>query len=192
MDNLLPANNVKDFNLKDIEQPMTFIDFRSIVGALHYNDWFTSVTIREARIDNLWTKVISDMIGTNSKLEELVLSDVGIHSQGLEMIAGSISQNPNTSLTSIDWSNSDLQDKGAAALGKTIGSLSHGLGSLNIASGQVTKKGMKLFLTGLVSNTHMGKTLSILDLSNNKLDSDGSATLGQFLSTPNVVPRTLR
>src|SRR5687768_8954882 len=67
MDNLLPANHVREFNMKEFEQPLTFADFKALVDTLHFNNHFTGFTARDYKLDREAMKVLSDMLAINSK-----------------------------------------------------------------------------------------------------------------------------
>jgi len=112
MDNLLPANHVREFNMKEFEQPLTFNDFKALVDALHFNSHFTGFTARDYKLDKEAMKVLSDMLGINNKIEELTLARVDSTASAFEELGQAISKNKNSVLTSIDWSNNALKDGG--------------------------------------------------------------------------------
>eukprot|EP01088_Endostelium_zonatum_P003433 TRINITY_DN14645_c0_g1_i1.p1 TRINITY_DN14645_c0_g1~~TRINITY_DN14645_c0_g1_i1.p1 ORF type:complete len:720 (-),score=194.53 TRINITY_DN14645_c0_g1_i1:6-2165(-) len=182
MDHLLPSNRVTEFNMKEFEQPVTPGDFKALIESLSYNNYFTGFVVRDYKLDKAAIKVIADMLSKNSKIQELVLSNIDADASGFDTLALFISTNKNCALTSIDWSNNSVQDKGLIALAKVVGSLK--LVSLNIANTDGTsKKGLATLVGSMAKNTGLGDSLKNLNLSNNRLEEAGSVPLAQFLST---------
>jgi Ran GTPase-activating protein (RanGAP) involved in mRNA processing and transport len=187
MENLLPANNIREFNMKEFEQPVTTADFRALVEALHYNNYFTGFVVKDHKLDPQAFGTISNMFRTNRKIEEFGLVAVDGKDKGFEAIGLSLAGNKKHAVTSIDWSSNNIGDKGAAALGKALGAMTHGLGSLNLDGCEAGRKGMASLCGGLKANKHMTKTLSQLNLANNKMDATSSSNLAEFLKNPNVL-----
>ncbi|ELR15193.1 myosinI binding protein, putative [Acanthamoeba castellanii str. Neff] len=170
MDNLLPANHVKKFNMKEFEQPVTPNELKALVDTLHFNNYFIGFVARDYRLDKDSMKVLTDMIGVNTKMEELA-----------------IAKNRNSALTSIDWSNNLIKDAGVAALAAAVASMGHGLTSISLKGGDATKKGTVALCTAFKKNVEMSRTLTVLNLAGNKLDSDGTSALAAFVSGPNAL-----
>eukprot|EP01090_Pellita_catalonica_P021134 TRINITY_DN7833_c0_g1_i1.p1 TRINITY_DN7833_c0_g1~~TRINITY_DN7833_c0_g1_i1.p1 ORF type:complete len:748 (+),score=133.23 TRINITY_DN7833_c0_g1_i1:160-2403(+) len=187
MDNLLPSNHIKEFNMKEFEHPVPLSDFRTLVGALHYNNYFTGFVADNYHFDRDSIKIIADMLHKNSKIEEVVLRNVGGTGQSFEQVGNAIAANTRSKVKSIDFSQNSIQDRGVVAFGKAIRKLQHGFFHINLQKCESGKKGMRALTSDLVSNPHMAKTLLHLDLSYNRLDMEGSSTLSQFLSNPNAL-----
>ncbi|KAL6075869.1 putative MyosinI binding protein [Balamuthia mandrillaris] len=187
MDNLLPANNVKEFNLRELEQPVTPGDFRALVDALHWNTYFTGFVARDYKFDKDALRIVAEMLQENTTIEELVLSKVEGNSSAFEQVGDAIAKNKGSSLTSIDWSWNPASDKGVAALGAAVASLNHGVAYLDVSHCDGGKKGMSALANGLKKNPHMPKTLVHLDVSHNRLDNDGSSALANYLSSTNAL-----
>eukprot|EP00005_Dracoamoeba_jomungandri_P006058 CAMPEP_0174261770 /NCGR_PEP_ID=MMETSP0439-20130205/12128_1 /TAXON_ID=0 /ORGANISM="Stereomyxa ramosa, Strain Chinc5" /LENGTH=1142 /DNA_ID=CAMNT_0015346331 /DNA_START=77 /DNA_END=3505 /DNA_ORIENTATION=+ len=185
MDNLLPANHVKEFNMKDFEQPVTQGDLKALIDSLHYNGYFIGFVSEDYKLTNDTLKVIADMLGTNTKIEKLVLRDVD--SSNFEDIGAAIESNKKTAITYLDVSHNNIQDRGIAAVGKAVQALGHGLVHLDVTNGNARKNGTVVLCNGLKSNPYNCKTLRTLNISGNKLDIDGSGALASFLSNSNVI-----
>jgi len=187
MDNLLPANHVKEFNMKEFEQPVTPNDFKALVDTLHFNTYFIGFVARDYRLDKDSMKVVSDMIGVNTKMEELVLNRVEGTASAFEEIGQAIAKNRNSALTSIDWSNNPIKDPGVIALANAVSAMPHGVSNISIKDGDATKKGTVTLCNALKKNIEVARTLTILNLAGNKLDSDGSSALAAFVAGPNAL-----
>jgi len=61
------------------------------------------------------------------------------------------------------------------------------MATLNLSSCQIDKKGTQALGAALKKNMKMASSLTGLDLSHDKLDSDGSTSIASFLASPNVV-----
>lgn len=185
MENLFVSGNIKDFNLKEFEQPLGFNEVRSLVGALQYNTYFRSFTSKNLPLDKNMTSAIADCLKFNASLEEIVFSKSGINRDGITSISEALQFNKGLALTSITLSNNNLEDKGMQAFAQYIGNMNRGLVKLDLNTCGVGKLGMQALCNALKKNVHMGSTLTFFDISHNKLESEGSGALGAFLANPN-------
>jgi len=187
MENLFIPGNVKDFNLKEFEQPLSLNDLRALLGALQYNTYFKSLIAKNIPFDKNMIQCLSDTLKSNTALEELTLSKLGINRDGAAQIFESILPNKLIQLTSINIANNVIEDKGMTAIGNYIGSLNRGIIKLDVSNCGSGKLGMTALCNGLKKNVHMTSALSFLNLSGNKLEADGSSALAAFLANPNSV-----
>lgn len=89
-------------------------------------------------------------------------------------------------LTTFDLSGNSLEDKGISFFASWLGGLNRGLAKLDLSGCGITGKGFREFLgPALKRNVHMSNTLTFFDLSDNKLEADGSQQLANFLASPN-------
>lgn len=191
MENLFIPGNIRDFNLKEFEQPISFAELRALLGALQYNAHFKSLTAKNFSLDKNMVSCMAEMLKFNSSLDEITLSKVGITKEGISTICEALSSNKMIALTSLVLSNNPLEDKGFTAVATFITGLNRGLVKLDLASCGATKVGTSALCNALKRNVHMSSTLSYFDLSHNKLDSDGSSALGAFLASPNQMQELL-
>ncbi len=116
---------------------------------------------------------------------------MGLTKEGIATISEALTVNKLVALTSINISNNNIEDKGMIAFASYIGSMNRGLVKLNVASCGAGKVGMAALCNALKKNVHMNSTLTVFDISQNKLEADGSSALGYWLANPNVL-RTLQ
>ncbi|GAM24434.1 hypothetical protein SAMD00019534_076090 [Acytostelium subglobosum LB1] len=190
MANIVSSRNIKAFNFNEIEQPISPGDIKALLGALKWNTYFKSLVFNGIQLGKDQLTSLAETLKTNSTIEDLSLNNVGIKGDTLPIIAMTLQSNKNIGLTSIDLSNNPFEDKGMAAFANYIGASPRGIASLNFANCAMGKAGIVALTNALKKNVKMGMTLSYLDLSNNKMDSDGSASLSAFLASPNSL-RTL-
>lgn len=187
MENLFIPGRIKDFNLKEFEEPIGFSEVRTLLGALQYNSYFKSLIIKHIALDKNMIQSVGECLKFNTAIDELVLSSTGINKDGMAVIAEGLSFNKTLALTSITLSHNSLEDKGAVALAQYLGSLNRGLVRLDVSHCTIGKSGMAALGNALKKNAHMSSTLTFFDISHNKLEAEGSAALAAFLANPNVL-----
>jgi Ran GTPase-activating protein (RanGAP) involved in mRNA processing and transport len=100
-------------------------------------------------------------------------------------VADGLKANKQNSISSIAIAGNSISDKGMSAWGQAIGSMTHGLQSLDISENGASKTGMAGFFNGMRKNVFMAASLNSLDVNGNRLENDGSAALAAFLANPN-------
>ena len=185
MENLFIPGNIKEFNLREFEQPISFNDFRALLQALQYNSWFRTLVAKEFSVDKNMTQCIAEVLKTNIKIEELVLVKLGLNKDGISLVADSLLANKLAAINTLNLSHNPLEDKGLQSLANWIGNLNRGLVKLNLNSCSGNKVGTQAICAALKKNVHMTSTLLYFDISNNKLEADGSSALASFLASPN-------
>jgi Ran GTPase-activating protein (RanGAP) involved in mRNA processing and transport len=93
----------------------------------------------------------------------------------------------NLSVASLDLSQNKLEDKGLEILSDIIGNLNYGPVQLNLSNVSPSKKGIAAFCNALRKNAHMLVTLTTLDLSGNKFESDNSVAFCNWIASPNAL-----
>jgi leucine-rich repeat-containing protein 16 len=188
INNVLAANNVTEFNIKEFEQPMRPEDQRALMVALGYNEHFVSFTCRRFKLHRDSFGALAQMFERNKCLETLVLKAVGMSKDAFVPVCQAIAGNADCALTSIVVSSNSLSDAAFGALGTAIGSLKRGLVVLDVSANN-SKAGVAALMGGLRKNIHMTATLSTLDVSQNVLGSSGASALAQWLANPNGLQR---
>lgn len=103
-------------------------------------------------------------------------------------ISEALTFNKGLLLTTFDLSGNNLEDKGIQSFSSWLGGLGKGLAKLDLSAVGMTSKGMRDFLgPALKRNVHMANTLTYFDLSDNKLENDGSNALATFLANTNSI-----
>ena len=76
---LFPANNITEFNVEDLEQPVSSIELAGLIGAMRFNKYFTGFVARHIQLDTKRTFAdIGAMLKGNTTINKLVLSNVGM------------------------------------------------------------------------------------------------------------------
>jgi len=92
------------------------------------------------------------------------------------------------SIRSFDLSRNPIEDKGLEYFSEIVGNLGYGLIHLHLSELSFSKKGaLGPLITNLRENSFSFETLTSLDLSSNKLDSESSVALSSWLSHPNCL-----
>jgi len=187
VNNLYPSNNITEFNLLEFEQPVSTAELSALIGALHHNTWFTSIVAREMVLDKKTIADIAAMFRKNKTITEVVLTGVGMNRDGLAALSDALAANRDNAVNTIDLSNNSFDEKGMQSFANFIGSMSHGVVRLNLASCGFNKAALQAFGAGLRKNTHSPSTLTILSLARNNLGAEGSSAVAQFLANPNAL-----
>lgn len=182
--NVLAANSVTEFNIKEFEQPMRPDDQRSLLVSLGYTSYFESFVCKRFKLHKDAFVALAEAFALNRSIENLELRGVGAPRDGLIPTFTAITSNPNCALTSVSVAENEVSDDTLARLGAAIGSLKKGLILLDV-SGCKTKNGVVGLVQGFTKNRHMPTTLVRLDLSDNVLGSPGAQSVAQWLANPN-------
>jgi len=182
---ILPANNVKEFDLKEFEQPIRTQDIATLIRALGFNKYFLSVSARRYRLDKDAFVALGEALAMNCTLERLNLNYAGGSKDTTVPVAEGLKANKFNSISAIDIAGNSISDKGLTAWGQAIGAMGHGLQSLDLSDNGASKTGTAGFFNGMRKNVFMAASLNSLNTSGNRLESDGSTALSAFLANPN-------
>lgn len=181
--NVLAANSVTEFNIKEFEQPMRPEDQRSLLISLGYTSYFESFVCRRFKLHKDAFTALADAFLLNRSIEHLELRGVGVPRDGLVPACQAIANNPNCALTSIIIAENEVSDESFARLGTAIGGLKKGLICLDVTACK-TKAAMSGLFAGLSKNRHLPTTLVKLLLSDNVIGS-ASGAVASWLANPN-------
>lgn len=125
-----------------------FFIARILVETLRYNSWFDSLIITQPveahKIQPFVTVTAGEILQDNRNIKKLVISGVGV-SASFQAIAKPLSMNKQ--LTDIDFSQSELEDKGAIALSNDFLSvLDHGLRCIDFTNCGISRAGFSNYL----------------------------------------------
>ncbi|GAM21013.1 hypothetical protein SAMD00019534_041880 [Acytostelium subglobosum LB1] len=187
MANIVSQRNIKTFNINEIEQPISPGDVKALLSALKWNTYFKSIVFTGNQLGKDQLTSLADAMKSNSTIEDLSLGNAGIKAETLPVLAMTLQNNKNVAVTSIDLSNNPIEDKGMQVFANYIAASNRGIASMNFANCAMGKSGITYLTTALKKNIKMPLTLTHLDLSNNKMDADGSASLSAFLASPNAL-----
>lgn len=155
---------------------------KAIIEALRFNTWFTQFTIvqpNEGRKlkDSVLSK-LSDILRDNDCIRNLQVSGVG-SSGTFQSIAKNLVQN--MSLSSINFLQSNVEDKGLSVLSTDCFSIMHSLNQIDLSHCNLGNSGLSSFFKALQNNSQMCQSLEILDVSHNKFSSNSCEDLCSFL-----------
>eukprot|EP01114_Cavostelium_apophysatum_P024573 TRINITY_DN965_c0_g1_i1.p1 TRINITY_DN965_c0_g1~~TRINITY_DN965_c0_g1_i1.p1 ORF type:complete len:960 (+),score=342.73 TRINITY_DN965_c0_g1_i1:143-3022(+) len=187
LENLFIPGHIKEFALNELEQPISANDLKPLLGALQYNTYFKGLTARDFTMDKNMIQSVADMLKSNTTLDELDFSRSGINKDGIALLSEALSVNKSMQLTSINLSYNNIEDKGASSLATYIGGLSRGIAKVDISNCGIMKAGLTAIAGALKKNAHMSSTLTYFDISNNKLEAEGSSALAAFLANTNSI-----
>ncbi|KAF3706977.1 F-actin-uncapping protein LRRC16A [Channa argus] len=186
VDTIYLTQDSKELNLQDFIH-LENRDLVAIIAALEHNQWFTKLSAKDYKLSTDVCDQILRVVARSSRLEELVLDNAGLRSDFAQKLAVALSQNPASTLHTLNLSNNSLEDKGAAALSVQFAKLPMGLKQLNLSRTSMSPKGVNSLCHAFCANSVVSSTLTHLDLSGNSLRGDDLPNLHNFLSHPNSV-----
>uniref|UniRef100_A0A8D3AR94 CARMIL pleckstrin homology domain-containing protein n=1 Tax=Scophthalmus maximus TaxID=52904 RepID=A0A8D3AR94_SCOMX len=187
VDTIYLTQDTRELNLQDFIH-LENRDLVAIVAALEFNQWFTKLSAKDYKLSTDVCDQILRVVARSSRLEELVLDNAGIKRcvDFAQKLGGALSQNPASTLHTLNLSNNSLEDKGAAALSAQLAKLPMGLKQLILCRTSMTPKGVNSLCQSLCSNPVVASTLTQLDLSGNSLRGDDLQVLSRSVSPPNL------
>uniref|UniRef100_A0A3B4YAV0 Capping protein regulator and myosin 1 linker 1 n=1 Tax=Seriola lalandi dorsalis TaxID=1841481 RepID=A0A3B4YAV0_SERLL len=186
VDTIYLTQDTRELNLQDFVH-LENRDLLAIIAALEYNQWFTKLSTKDYKLSTDVCDQILRVVARSSRLEELVLENAGLKSDFAQKLASTLSQNPASTLHTLNLSNNSLEDKGAAALSAQLTKLPMGLKHLNLCRTSMSPKGVNSLCHALCANPAVASTLTHLDLSGNSLRGDDLPNLHSFLSHSNCL-----
>lgn len=156
----------------------------ALLGALQYNTYFRGLSATTISLKD-HIPALAECLKTNVALESVSFVDCGFDSKTFAVLGDALSSNKCMSLSKIDISNNKLDDKCIDKLANYIAGLKRGISKINVSNCNLGKAGLSTLFRAISKNTYMASSLIHLDVSGNKLESDGCQTLSAFLKAPN-------
>eukprot|EP01129_Flabellula_baltica_P011116 TRINITY_DN4798_c0_g1_i1.p1 TRINITY_DN4798_c0_g1~~TRINITY_DN4798_c0_g1_i1.p1 ORF type:complete len:1067 (-),score=204.55 TRINITY_DN4798_c0_g1_i1:38-3238(-) len=158
----------KYYNITDT--PLSSSDFLPVFHTLGYSPYFKELIIENIRLDRSGFKGLAILLGTNSTLKSVTLSNISHGSSRTPfcLIFETLKTNPDFSVTKLDLSKSSISDKAMEVLGDFITENTHCFEYLDL-SNTVGDKGGSGFRSFLESLSPFSFRLNTLKLNGNKL-----------------------
>lgn len=163
---------------------LSIMDIRAITISLWYNCYFKSFKCQLLPLNKEALMCISDLLNQNSTFEKLVLNQNDISKDSLSIFQDGFHL-VSKKLRSLEISHNPIEDKGIQFLAKYLDSQKEcPIHTLVLKDTLIGIKGFIQLFFDLKRTTSTFYCLSTLDISENKLDADGSSALASYLSTP--------
>eukprot|EP01100_Stratorugosa_tubuloviscum_P001010 TRINITY_DN1224_c4_g1_i1.p1 TRINITY_DN1224_c4_g1~~TRINITY_DN1224_c4_g1_i1.p1 ORF type:complete len:1158 (-),score=655.33 TRINITY_DN1224_c4_g1_i1:200-3643(-) len=185
--NVFPASNVKEFNLREFEQPLSTGDIRCLLGALHYNKHFHSLIADNFIFPKESFDALGQLMRRNTHASEIILPTCSLNRDALKAVGEGLASNKKTAINKLILRDNQFEEKGASYLANAIKTMGSGLIALDLSRCQLPKAGIAAIGNALQQNIFMASTLTELIISHNKFEPEGSAALASFLAKPNGV-----
>ncbi|XP_032833298.1 F-actin-uncapping protein LRRC16A-like isoform X2 [Petromyzon marinus] len=186
VDTIYLSHDSRELSLNDFSH-LDGRDLVPIVATLEFSSWFTKLHCKDVRLSAEVCEQVLRVMSRSSRLEELVLENVGLKSDFLQKLAAALTQNPASCLHSINLSNNSLEDRGLYQLSQQLSRLGKGLRSLNLSRTALTLKGVNAMSQALMTSELTLNSLTCLDLSSVVLRADETSNLYAFLAQPNAL-----
>nr|XP_023693448.1 capping protein, Arp2/3 and myosin-I linker protein 2-like [Paramormyrops kingsleyae] len=188
VDTIYHSQDNREFNLLDFSHLETR-DLAVIVASMAYNTWFTKLYCKDMRIGSEVVEQVLHTLSKSSSLEELTLENVGLKSDFPQKLSLALSENPSSSIHSLNLAFNTLDNQGVSNLIQQVCRLSKGLRLLNLSKTSLSSKGVVSLSQALCSTDEYSNSLLHLDLSRNPgvLSGEDASNLYLFLSQPNCL-----
>lgn len=171
------------FKLSSLED-LTVGDIKAISYTLRHNTFFTSFVCNRLNLNKEMVALLVDMLKYNRSIIHVSFKENGLTKD----LSGSLLESLTSSqhnFVSIEFRNNDIEDKNIAHITKYFAERKEcNLRRLNLRDAGIGHKGITNLFSQIRKNSSLYYTLTHIDLSGNKLESDGSAALASFLATP--------
>jgi hypothetical protein len=124
----------------EIYQPLSTADLGPLFWALRFNSYFQTFQIKNTKLDKESFLDLVETFKYNKDFEEMIVSGVGGTKEGFVALFEGIANNKGCSVTKLDVSNNNVEDKGLTALANLIqAGVSNPIVSLNLTNINVGK-----------------------------------------------------
>ncbi len=191
IEHLVGEQGLKTLSISEFETPSPS-DVKAMLSALRYNSYFTGLNASGSGgfslgKDRAQLEGLMECMRGNVTITRLQLSGIGAKPDFFAALFRTMAENRSLAVTELDVSNNTLDGNAAASLGRWIELNQHGIAALNVSACSLDKKSFPLLGMAFKRNPKLATSLSSLNLSYNKLEAEGSAALGNFLSLPNML-----
>jgi len=189
LENLFIPRRITDFNLKEFESPIATNELKPLLAALQMNTHFKSFIAKRIPFEKADIMNIIELLKHSTAIEQLVLQRNNLNREAVAAIADAMAANKALHLTRLSLDDNAIEDKGMLNVSNYISTINRGLVHLTVARCGISKAGIASLGNALKKNSHMTTTLSVLDISGNKFEADGSAAVAAFLAGANALTR---
>ncbi|KYQ93705.1 hypothetical protein DLAC_05091 [Tieghemostelium lacteum] len=186
VDNILAGSPIKEFDYGFFYKKERLIgtDAKPIMAALAINQYFTSFSVRGIKLSSDCLLSIISMLSQNTCFEKLVLNGVGLDRGLTEKLVDALQSNKALPLKELDLGDNAIEDKGMLAVVELLKNCQlngYQLRSLVLSNCSAGKSSMLALCECLASQESLISNLKNLDISQNRLENDGSVAISNFL-----------
>uniref|UniRef100_A0A6B2KX85 Uncharacterized protein n=1 Tax=Arcella intermedia TaxID=1963864 RepID=A0A6B2KX85_9EUKA len=177
-------NQKREFYLYDLikKDKWPNPEFQSLVFALHNNSWFHTFNSSGCSLGNDSLVILSEMMRENVSITELSITDGGASKNGIVALSEALASNNEVSLKILDLSGNVFDHKSLTVFTSSLTTNAlNKLRCLNISNSKIPKVGV--LLEAILTTPSLLQCLEKLNISQNKLESQCSKTLGTLLVT---------
>eukprot|EP01105_Mastigella_eilhardi_P023362 TRINITY_DN5875_c0_g1_i1.p1 TRINITY_DN5875_c0_g1~~TRINITY_DN5875_c0_g1_i1.p1 ORF type:complete len:742 (-),score=201.04 TRINITY_DN5875_c0_g1_i1:107-2224(-) len=183
-DNLYPSAGNKEFNFYNFRnENLTTNDLKPLMCSLQYNNWFTSLVIKEYALPKDAVPLIANVMRQNRYIEKLVVASCGLNKETVTELCDALVSNKNLCLTYLDLSSNNLEDKGLVAVGTALEQITVPLQYLDVSNCNAGKNGTATFLESLSNSATIMASLRFFNFAGNSLHVEGSTTMCKVANT---------
>lgn len=171
------------FDLSKIED-LTTTDLKAITISLRYNQYFKEFICNNINLSKDFVLLIADMFKYNNNFKKISFNYNNLSKDTMSILLESLSQDSHD-FEEIEISNNIIEDKNISYFvayfdAKKMMSLK----KLDISNTSVGPKGISQLFAQIKKNVSLYHSLQCINISGNRLDTEGSRTLSSYLATP--------
>lgn len=175
-----------ELNLSHLEE-LTNNDMKTLMMALRFNPFFTSLVIRDVILSRDAFSAISDMLKYNHALKRIVLVNNGLGKEHISMLNDAFNTSPscsNRKFEVLEIRENSIESVLFLSKYLDLSRKSLALNKIDLSNTNLGSKAVTSLLANMRKSTHIYHTLTTLKLAGCKIDSEGSAAAAVFLATP--------
>ena len=162
-------------------------DQRALLKALQYNSYFDALTIDNTTLSREATFSLAEMLVKNRSIKKVNLAGAGVSGHVLRDWLQKKSRPGAISLTHLNISRNPLGDAGFELLGDWIRASEVAIAELDVSDCNGSPAGVIRLCQSLLRKGQSKSALVRLNLSGNKMDTEGSVALASLLSTESSI-----
>lgn len=175
-----------ELNLSFVEE-LTNNDLKTLMMALRFNPFFTSLVIRDVVLSRDGFSAVSEMLRYNSTLKRIVLVNNGLGKDQFATLADTFNAAPgaiNRKLEVLEIRNNELDNVSFLVKHLDGQKRNVSLTTLDLSQSGLGAKAITALFSSLRKSTPVYHTLTKLALSGCRFDTESSASAAAFLATP--------
>lgn len=175
-----------ELNLSFVEE-LTNNDLKTLMLALRFNPFFTSLVIRDIVLSRDGCTAISEMLRYNSTLKRIVLVNNSLGKDHLSTLAESFNAAPaagQRKLEVLEIRNNEIDNVSFLVKHLDTQKRNISLATLDLSNSGLGPKAVTALFSSLRKSTPIYHTLTKLVLAGCRFDNDSSASAAAFLATP--------
>eukprot|EP01105_Mastigella_eilhardi_P017811 TRINITY_DN4104_c0_g1_i1.p1 TRINITY_DN4104_c0_g1~~TRINITY_DN4104_c0_g1_i1.p1 ORF type:complete len:848 (+),score=205.28 TRINITY_DN4104_c0_g1_i1:87-2546(+) len=172
------SHSIMDCNLTPFLDSNIKVAIRPLFASLMYNAHFTSLEIENYSFNKESLLLFAEILRANAAVKRIAIRQCNLDGDDTTTLLRALSENSSTAVIHIDLSGNHIGEKGLQTLSQLVARLPHTIKHIDLHDCNCSRTGP--FINAVLE--HQCDTLTHLDLSNNRLDGEGSTALSGLIT----------